>query len=46
MTLLLTLIGDLIIRGSQFIDYDFMTSYPSRLPERAGILSAWVGSRP
>ena len=44
MTLLLTLIGDLVIRGTQYIDYDFMTSYPSRLPERAGILSAWVGS--
>ncbi len=44
MSLLFTLIGDLIIRGTQYIDYDFMTSYPSRLPERAGILSAWVGS--
>ncbi|MDZ7709467.1 MAG: phosphate ABC transporter permease PstA [Roseovarius sp.] len=44
MTLLLTLIGDLVIRGAARISYDFMTSYPSRLPERAGILSAWVGS--
>ncbi|WP_417269664.1 phosphate ABC transporter permease PstA [Celeribacter sp.] len=44
MTLLLTLIGDLIIRGAGRIDQNFMTSYPSRLPERAGILSAWVGS--
>jgi len=44
MTLLLTLIGDLVIRGAARISYDFMTSYPSRLPERAGILSAWVGT--
>ena len=44
MTLLLTLIGDLIYRGAlRALSYDFMTSYPSRLPERAGILSAWVG---
>lgn len=44
MTLLLTLIGDLLIRGLPRIDYDFMTNFPSRLPERAGILSAWVGT--
>lgn len=44
MTLLLTLIGDLVIRGTTRISWDFMTSYPSRLPERAGILSAWVGT--
>ena len=44
MTLLLTLIADLVIRGLGVIDYQFMTSFPSRLPERAGILSAWVGS--
>ncbi len=44
MTLLLALIGDLVIRGLPRIDADFLTSFPSRLPERAGILSAWVGS--
>ncbi|MCA1775716.1 MAG: phosphate ABC transporter permease PstA [Loktanella sp.] len=44
MTLLLTLIGDLVIRGAGRISADFMTSYPSRLPQRAGILSAWVGT--
>jgi phosphate transport system permease protein len=44
MTLLLTLIGDLVIRGLPRIDADFLTNFPSRLPERAGILSAWVGS--
>ena len=44
MALLLTLIGDLVIRGATRISYDFLTSYPSRIPARAGILSAWVGS--
>ncbi len=44
MTLLLALIADLVSRGAPRIDLDFMTSYPSRFPGRAGILSAWVGS--
>lgn len=44
MTLLLSLIGDLLIRGLPRIDGDFLTNYPSRRPESAGILSAWVGS--
>ncbi|EPX83244.1 phosphate ABC transporter membrane protein 2, PhoT family [Rubellimicrobium thermophilum DSM 16684] len=44
MGLLLTLIGDLAIRGLGRIDYQFLTSFPSRRPENAGILSAWVGS--
>ncbi len=44
MGLLFSLIGDLVIRGLARIDYEFMTSFPSRRPERAGILSAWVGS--
>ncbi|QCO55090.1 phosphate ABC transporter permease PstA [Pseudorhodobacter turbinis] len=44
MTLLLTLIGDLVVRGLWRIDYDFLTNFPSRKAERAGILSAWVGS--
>ncbi|ULB12490.1 phosphate ABC transporter permease PstA (plasmid) [Cereibacter azotoformans] len=44
MGLLLTLIGDLVVRGFARIDYDFLTSFPSRRPENAGILSAWVGT--
>jgi phosphate transport system permease protein len=44
MGLLFTLIGDLVVRGLSRIDYDFLTSFPSRRAERAGILSAWVGS--
>jgi len=41
---LLVLLGDLCYAGLSRIDWQFMTSFPSRFPERAGILSAWVGS--
>lgn len=44
MGLLLALIGDLVIRGLSRIDIAFLTSFPSRGPENAGILSAWVGT--
>ena len=44
MGLLFALIGDLVVRGLARIDYEFLTSFPSRRAERAGILSAWVGS--
>lgn len=38
------LLGDLARAGLTRIDWGFITSYPSRFPERAGILSAWVGT--
>lgn len=41
---LFTLIIDLFIDGSQRLSWQFLTSFPSRFPERAGILSAWVGT--
>ncbi|WP_413561299.1 phosphate ABC transporter permease PstA [Bdellovibrio sp. HCB209] len=41
---LLALIVDLAITGVPRIDYAFFTNFPSRFPEKAGILSAWVGS--
>jgi phosphate transport system permease protein len=41
---LLVLLGDLIQDGLTRIDWQFLTSFPSRRAERAGILSAWVGS--
>jgi phosphate transport system permease protein len=41
---LLALILDLSITGVPRINFDFLTNFPSRFPERAGILSAWVGS--
>lgn len=41
---LLALLGDLASTGLGRISYEFMTNFPSRMPEKAGILSAWVGS--
>lgn len=41
---LLTLIIDMFMTGFARLDYLFFTSFPSRFPEKAGILSAWVGS--
>lgn len=41
---LLALIIDLMIDGLPLLSVKFFTSYPSRLPENAGILSAWVGT--
>lgn len=44
MAMLFTLIGDLIVDGLRRIDLEFLTSFPSRRPASAGILSAWVGT--
>jgi phosphate transport system permease protein len=44
MITLMALVVDFMIDGIPRIDWDFLTNYPSRRPERAGILSAWVGS--
>lgn len=44
LALLFTLIVDLFLDGSQRLSYKFLTSFPSRFPNEAGILSAWVGS--
>ena len=38
------LVADFINDGASRIDGDFLTSYPSRRPGSAGILSAWVGT--
>jgi phosphate transport system permease protein len=35
---------DIIIEGSRRLDWDFLTSLPSRRASRAGILTAWVGT--
>jgi len=35
---------DLVREGAPRLNLDFLTSFPSRKPERAGILSAWVGT--
>lgn len=42
--MLIALIVDLFISGMSYIDYQFLTSFPSRKPEEAGVLSAWVGT--
>jgi phosphate transport system permease protein len=39
-----TLFVDMIIDGAPRLSWDFVTNFPSRKPEQAGILSAWVGS--
>lgn len=41
---LLTLIIDVLIDGAGRLGWQFLTSYPSRKPDEAGILSAWVGT--
>ena len=38
------LFADMAIKGLGRIDYDFLTSFPSRRAANAGILSAWVGT--
>jgi phosphate transport system permease protein len=44
MFILLALIADFMRVGIPRISVDFLTNYPSRKPEQAGILSAWVGT--
>lgn len=44
LALLFALMTDLFMDGAPRISYKFFTSFPSRFPEEAGILSAWVGT--
>lgn len=44
LAVLVVLIIDLVLDGAGRITGDFFTSFPSRKPELAGILSAWVGT--
>ena len=41
---LLALIVDLAVDGVPRLSWAFFTSFPSRFPEQAGILSAWIGT--
>lgn len=41
---LCALIINLSVDGFERLSVPFMTSFPSRFPEKAGILSSWVGS--
>lgn len=44
LAVLLTLLADVFMDGASRLGWQFLTSYPSRKPEQAGILSAWVGT--
>jgi len=44
LSIIAILLGDLIISGLPRLTAKFFLSFPSRFPEQAGILSAWVGS--
>lgn len=44
ISVLLAIIGKLVADGLTRINLQFLTSFPSRHPEEAGILPAWVGT--
>ena len=44
LTVLVALLGLLVLNGTSRLSWDFLTSYPSRFPDQAGVLSAWVGT--
>jgi phosphate transport system permease protein len=44
LAVLVVLFADLLRQGAPRLDLEFLTQFPSRKPERAGILSAWVGT--
>ncbi|RZB28955.1 MAG: phosphate transport system permease protein [Candidatus Argoarchaeum ethanivorans] len=44
IVLLALLLCDIFVKGFSWLSWDFICSYPSRFPERAGIKSAFWGS--
>jgi len=44
LLVLVLLFIDLVRTGAPRLNWDFLTQFPSRKAERAGILSAWVGT--
>jgi phosphate transport system permease protein len=40
----MALFGQMLIEGAPRLSWDFFTNFPSRKPDQAGILSAWIGS--
>jgi len=44
LVILAILIGDAVLDGLPRLTWKFLTSYPSRFPEQAGLLAALVGS--
>ncbi|HRG47714.1 MAG TPA: hypothetical protein PLX69_20715, partial [Leptospiraceae bacterium] len=41
---LVILLGDILIQGYSTLNWNFLTSYPSRFHDKAGILAAIVGT--
>jgi phosphate transport system permease protein len=41
---LVVLLADVFIDGYRWVDWSFLTSYPSRFPEQAGIRAALLGT--
>lgn len=41
---LVALLANMLIDGLPRLDWQFLTSFPSRFADRAGILSSWVGT--
>ncbi len=44
LAVLLVLLLDVFLDGKARLTWDFFASFPSRKPDQAGILSAWVGT--
>jgi phosphate transport system permease protein len=44
LVVLIALIADLCIDGLSRINWQFLTTFPSRFAARAGVLSAWIGT--
>ncbi|MGA6828962.1 phosphate ABC transporter permease PstA [Nitrospira sp. NS4] len=44
LVVLLALLGRLALDGAGRLSWQFLTSFPSRFPDQAGILSAWIGT--
>lgn len=44
LVMLAIFIGDILIKGLTRIDWDFITSLPSRKASKSGILTAWTGT--
>jgi phosphate transport system permease protein len=44
IVVLVLLLGDVVITGIGRVSWDFLTSFPSRVPEQAGIYPAVIGS--
>lgn len=44
LLVLLALLGQLAFDGLARLSWQFLTSFPSRFPAQAGILSAWIGT--